>query len=150
VAALAGTGVSCWFLAALGVSASLWSRDRSEATTKSLVPLMLFLGLGALPFLLPGTVSVVLAAGSMPFQAWTSLLSYEDVHAAIHSNPIPQFATIGIKSGEGARIVLAGWLISTTAQAVGAFLLSRSAVRGFDAAIGRPIRSRSRGDARGS
>jgi ABC-type transport system involved in multi-copper enzyme maturation permease subunit len=145
LAALAGMGVSCWFLAALGVSMSLWSRDRSQATGRVLGPVMLSLGLVALPFMLPGTVSVLLAAGTMPFQTWASLLSYEDVHAAIHSGAIPQFAVIGIRSGEGARIVLAAWLISTTAQAVGAFLLTRSAVRGFDAAIGRPIRTR--GDA---
>jgi hypothetical protein len=147
LAALVGTGVSCWFLAALGVSASLRSRDRGEAINKALVPLMLFLCAGALPFLVPGTVSVVLAAGSMPFQAWASLLSHDDVHALVRSSPIPQFAMIGINSGEGARIVLAGWLITTTALAVGAFVVTRSAVRGFDAAIGRPIRSRTRGDA---
>jgi ABC-type Na+ efflux pump permease subunit len=146
LAAIAGTGASCWFLAALGVSISLGSRDRGEATNKALVPLMLFLIPGTLPFVLPGTASVVLAAGSMPFQAWASLLSYDDVHALVRSSPIPQFATIGINSGEGARIVLTGWLITTTALAVGAFLVSWSAVRGFDAAIGRPIRSRTRGD----
>jgi hypothetical protein len=106
---------------------------------------MFSLVLGALPFVLPGTASVLLAAGAMPFQTWASLLSYEDVRAAIHSGAIPQFAVIGIRSGEGARIVLAAWLISTTALAVGAFLLTRSAVRGFDAAVGRPIRTR--GDA---
>ena len=95
--------------------------------------------------MLPGTASVLLAAGTMPFQTWAALLSYEDVHAAIHSGAIPQFAAIGIRSGVGARIVLAAWLIGTTAQAVGAFLLTRSAVRGFDAAVGRPIRPRGDG-----
>ena len=142
LAALAGMAVSCWFLAALGVSVSLWSRDRGEATGRVLGPLMLFLGLSALPFLLPGTASVLMAAGTMPFQTWASLLSYEDVHAAIHSGVPPQFAAIGIRSGAGARIVLAAWLIGTTAQAVGASLLTRSAVRGFDAAVGRPMRPR--------
>ena len=34
LAAVAGMGVSCWFLAAVGVSASLWSPDRSQATGK--------------------------------------------------------------------------------------------------------------------
>jgi hypothetical protein len=142
LAALIGLGVSGWFLAVLGVSMSLWSRDRAQATGRSLGPLMLFLSLGALPFLLPGTASVVLAGGTMPFQSWASLLSHEDVHAATHSGAIPQFAAIGIGSRAGARIVLAAWLISTTAQAVGAFLLMRSAVRGFDAAVGRPILAR--------
>jgi ABC-type transport system involved in multi-copper enzyme maturation permease subunit len=142
LAALTGLGVSGWFLAGLGVSASLWSRDRAQATGRTLGSLMLFLSLGALPFILPGTASVVLAGGTMPFQTWASLLSYEDVHAATHSGAIPQFAAIGIGGGAGARILLAVWLISTTAQAVGAFLLMRSAVRGFDAAVGRPIPTR--------
>jgi ABC-type Na+ efflux pump permease subunit len=142
LAAVAGLGVSCWFLAALGVSVSMWSRDCGQATGKVLGPLMLSLGMGALPFLMPGTASVLMAAGTMPFQIWASLLSYEDLHAAIQSGALPQFAVIGIQTGMGARIVLAAWLISTTAHAVGAFLLTRSAVRGFDDAIGRPIRAR--------
>jgi ABC-type transport system involved in multi-copper enzyme maturation permease subunit len=142
LAAIAGMGVSYWFLAALGLSASLWSRDRAQATGWALGPLMLIVSLGALPFILPGTASVVLAGGTMPFLTWASLLSYEDVHAALRSGAIPRFAEIGIRGVAGARIILAAWLISTTAQAVGAFLLMRSAVRGFDAAVGRPIPSR--------
>jgi hypothetical protein len=144
LAALAGTGVSCWFLAALGVSMSPWSRDRSQATGRIFGPLMLSLGLGALPFMLPGTASVLTAAGAIPFPTWASLLSYEDVHVAIHSGAPPHYAVIGIQGGVGVRIVLAAWLISTTAQAVGTSLLTRSAVRGFDAAIGRPIRNSGR------
>jgi len=69
-----------------------------------------------------------------------SLLSYEDVHAATHSGAIPRFAAIGL-GGVGAQIILAAWLISTTAQAAGAVLLMRCAVRGFDAAVGRPLRA---------
>jgi hypothetical protein len=142
LAALTGMGVSCWFLAALGLTASLWSRDRAEATGRALGPLMLIVGLGTLPFILPGTARVVLAGGTMPFLTWVSLLSYEDVHAALHLGAIPRFAEIGIRGVAGARIILAVWLISTTAQAIGAFLLMRSAVCGFDAAVGRPIPNR--------
>jgi ABC-type transport system involved in multi-copper enzyme maturation permease subunit len=142
LAALAGLVVSCWFLAALGVSMSLWSRNRSQATGRVLGPLMLSLALSALPFLLPGTASVLAAAATMPFQAWASLLSHEDIHAAIRSGAPPQYAVIGIQGGEGARMVLAVWLIGTTAQAVGAALLTRSAFRGFDAAVGRPMHAR--------
>jgi hypothetical protein len=142
LAALTGMGVSCWFHAALGLFASLWSRDRAQATGWVLGPLILILGSSALPFILPGTASVVLAGGTMPFLTWASLLSYEDVHAALRSGAIPRFAEIGIPGVAGARIILAAWLISTTAQAIGAFLLMRSAVRGFDAAVGRPIPNR--------
>ncbi len=142
LAALAGMGVSSGFLAALGVSISMWSRDRGQATGRVLGPLMLSLGLSALPFIVPGMASVLLAAGTMPFLTWVSLVSYDDVHTAIRSGAIPQFAVIGIRSGEGARIVLAAWLVSTIAQAIGAFLLTRSAIRGFEAAVGRPTRPR--------
>ncbi len=142
LAALAGMAVSSWFLAALGVSMSLGSRDLRQSTGRVLGPLMLWLGLSALPFVLPGTSSLLMAAGSMPFQAWASLLSYDDIHAAIRSGVPPQYAVIGIRSGDGVRIVLASWLIGTIAQAVGASLLTRSAFRGFDAAVGRPMRTR--------
>lgn len=141
LAAVAGLGVSGWFFAVLGVSMSLRSRDRAQATGRALGPLLLFLSLGAVPFILPGMASVALAGVTMPFQAWASLLSYEDVHAATHAGAIPQFAAIGLGGGAGPGIILAAWLIGTIAQAVGAFLLMRSAVRGFDAAVGRPIRA---------
>jgi hypothetical protein len=78
----------------------------------------------------------------MPFLTWASLLSYEDVHAALHLGAIPRFAEIGIRGVAGTRIILAAWLISTTAQAFAAFLLMRSAVRGFDAAVGRAVPNR--------
>ncbi len=139
--AIAGLVVSCWFLAALGVSVSLWSRDRNQATGRIIVPVALCVGLGLLPFMSPGPAAAVLAANMIPFQAWASLLSYEDVHAMTLSIPVPQFAAIGIQGVGGARFVLAAWLITTTAQAVGAFFLARAAARGFDAAVGRPVRS---------
>jgi hypothetical protein len=49
----------------------------------------------------------------------------------------PQYAAIGIQTGAGVRIMLAACLIGTIAHAVGASLLFRSSVRGFDAAVGR-------------
>jgi ABC-type transport system involved in multi-copper enzyme maturation permease subunit len=142
LAALVGTAASCWFFAAVGVSASLRSRDRGAATSWVVGPLIVMLGLGALPFLVPGTASVLLATGSMPYQAWASLLSYDDVHAALHSRVPPQLAAIGIRDVAWTRIIMAAWLTITAAQAAGASLLTRAAVRGFDAAIGRPTRPR--------
>jgi ABC-type transport system involved in multi-copper enzyme maturation permease subunit len=141
LAALTGMGVSCWFHAALGLSASLRSRDPAQATGCVLTPLMLIVGSSALPFILPGTASVVLAGGAMPFLTWAALLSYEDVHAVLRSGAIPRFAEIGIHGVAGARIVLAAWLISTTAQAIGAFLLMRSAGSTPPSAVRFPIES---------
>lgn len=142
-AALGGLAVSGWFLAALGVFASLRSRDRAQAHARIIGPLLLLLSLAAVPFILPGPAGVVLAGCTMPFQSWASLFSYEDVRAMTHGGEIPQFAAIGLRGAWGARIILSAWLISTPAQAVGAFLLMRSAVRGFDQAVGRPILPRS-------
>ncbi len=139
--ATAGLVVSCWFLSALGVSVSLWSRDRNQATGRAIVPVALCVGLGLLPFASPSPAAAVLAANMIPFQAWASLLSYEDVHAMTLSIPVPQFAVIGVTSVGGARFLLAAWLITTTAQAAGASFLGRAAARGFDAAVGRPVRA---------
>jgi hypothetical protein len=140
LATVIGTAASCWLFAALGVSASLRSRDRGAATSRSLGPLIILLSLGALPFLLPGLASTLLAVVSMPFQAWASLLSYDDVHAALHSRIPPQLAPIGIRDAAGIWILAVAWLMITLIQAAGAYLLTSSAVRGFDAAIGRPTR----------
>jgi ABC-type transport system involved in multi-copper enzyme maturation permease subunit len=142
LAALLGIGVSCWFLAALGLSASLWSRDRAQANRWVVAPLIFIVSSSALPYVLPGPAGVVLAGGPMPFLTGASLLSYEDVHAALHVGAIPRFAHFGVHGVAGAWIILAVWLISMTAQAIAAFLLMRSAVCGFDAAVGRPIPNR--------
>ncbi|WZO98489.1 hypothetical protein EP7_000069 [Isosphaeraceae bacterium EP7] len=142
LATLAGAAISTVLFSALGVSASLRARDRGEATSKTIGPLLLLISLGSLPFVLPGLASVLLAVGSMPFQAWVSLLSYDDVHAALHSRRPPQFAAIGIRDGSSHWLIAAAWLIVTAAQAAGASLVVRSAFRGFDAAVGRPMRPR--------
>jgi len=142
LAALAGLVASAWLLAAAGISSSLRSRDRNQATTRVLLPVLLLGCLGIVPFLLPGDAGVLMAAGTIPFQAWASLLSCEDVRAAIHSGDFSSFSAIGLQGGASIRVVLATWMISTAAQAVAAFLLTRSATRDFDAAIGRPTRAR--------
>src|SRR5262249_2249524 len=51
LAALTELAASCWFLAALGLTASLWSRDRAQATGWVLGPLMLIVGSSALPLI---------------------------------------------------------------------------------------------------
>ena len=95
---------------------------------------------GVLPFMLPGIASFAVAIGSPPFQIWSVLLSYDDVRDLIHSQGVAQFAVIGVRGATAARLFLAAWLIGVTAQAVGGLILTRVAVRGFDAAVGRPVR----------
>jgi ABC-type transport system involved in multi-copper enzyme maturation permease subunit len=141
LAELVGLAVSGGFFAALGTHASLWASNRGRASERVLLPTLVLVMSGIAPLLLPpGGASVLMGCGSMPLLAWSSLLSYEDVHAALRSGAFPQLAALGIRTGEGARMVLAAWLLGTTAQGVGAFVLARAAFGGFDAAVGRPRR----------
>ena len=140
VAALLGLAVSSWLLVAVGVYASLCSRDRSQATGWALLPFLLTMGLAMLPFAKPGLTSVVSGGLTMPFQMLESLLSYQDVHAALSSRVSAQFAAVGVQDISGVWIGLAVWAGNVVAQGVGACLLSRAAYRGFDRAVGRPER----------
>jgi hypothetical protein len=79
-----------------------------------------------------------MGAGSVPCLASLWLLSYDDVRAAMGTGGFPSLAAMGVATGEGAARVLATYLIGLGAQGVAAFLLTRSASRGFDAAVGRP------------
>ena len=64
-------GASCGLFAALGVSMSLWSSDRDQATGRVIGPLTLCSWLGVLPFMLPGIAGFAVAVGSPPFQIWS-------------------------------------------------------------------------------
>jgi ABC-type Na+ efflux pump permease subunit len=140
LAAMVGLVVSSWLCAAGGVYASLWSPDRKEATARVFLPLMLLPPSATVLFLPQGWASVLMAAGSMPFLSWASLLSFEDVAAASRMGAFPQLAASNIRTGEGAGRVLAAVLIGLIGQAVAAALLTRAACRGFDDAAGRPKR----------
>jgi hypothetical protein len=142
LAAVAGLAASYGFFAALGVSLSMRVGPRRKAS--DLITLLYpLVTVSSLVILLPGRAGVVLSAGSVPFLASCSLFSYEDVHAAIQSGPFPQFAVRSdFKTGVGARLVMATWLLGTLAQAAGTVYLTRSLCREFDAIAGRPTRHR--------
>jgi hypothetical protein len=140
LAALIGLGATTWFFAALGTYVSLWSSNRKEATGQIMLPAMLTM-VGFVPPFLPSAFgSVLMAAGSMSFLTWASVLSYEDIAAATRTGAFPQLVTVSIHTGEGAWKVLATVLIGMTAQLAGALLLTHAACRGFDVAVGRPMR----------
>lgn len=143
LASVAAGAASCGLFAALGVSMSLWSSDRSQATGRVIAPLTAMFMMGVLPFMLPGIASFAVAAASPPFQIWTALLSYDDVRDLTHARVGAQFAVIGARSPTAARLILATWLIGVTAQAIAGLLLARAATHGFDAVVGRPMRGRS-------
>jgi hypothetical protein len=142
LAALLSVCASCMLFAAVGVSMSLQSADRSQATGRTIGPLMLSFTLGALPFIIPGFVSFVAMAVSPPFQVWATLLSYDDVRDLIHGDGSEPFERVGVVGASGGRWFLASLLASAAVQAVAALLLMRAESRGFDAAVGRPARGR--------
>lgn len=141
-AAVVGLAASTWCAVAFGSLVSLWSGDRKHANGLTLPPALL-LPLSGLAFLgLPARVATLwVEVGSMPFLTWATLLSYDDVRAAARSGALPPLGDLGMTTGEGVGTVAAVWLVAVAAQAAGAYLFSRLAFRGFDAAVGRPVRT---------
>ena len=139
--AVLGLAVSSWFIAAVGVACSLRLRDRQGASL-AVLPVIFLQVLSILPFASPAPAVALLVAGLIPFQGWAALLAPEDVRAIWQGSAAPHFATVGVTSGAGTGAILASWLISTLLQLGAAVGLTRRAARGFDAAVGRPVRGR--------
>ena len=142
-----------WFMLVFGIYISIGAKDKA-ATTGPTMGLVFFLtGSVALPFLLPGRLnSVLLGAGSPPFVAFVSLVSYRDVRNAGQYSVYPLLQWMHIATGEGPLWVVATCLIGILIPAVAGFYLWRSSVTHFDRLIGRPWRdtlvkrANSRGD----
>jgi ABC-type Na+ efflux pump permease subunit len=128
--------------AAVGVSMGLQVGQRKQIDSMIILLVLCVLPLSGLAILLPGTASVFLGACSTPFLTWSSLFSYEDVQSLVRSGVLPQLGVTSIKPGVSARMVLAACWIAVIVHAVGAFFLTRSTCRRFDALVGRPVRSR--------
>jgi ABC-type Na+ efflux pump permease subunit len=138
LAALTALAVSSWFVAALGTALALWSRTTGQSTERTLVPVVLLTFSGLIPRLLPPSfASIIMGAGSLPLVSWLALLSYDDLAAALRTGAFPQLDVLGIDTGEGFARVLATYLVNIVGQSIAAILLTRAAVRSFDAAVGR-------------
>jgi hypothetical protein len=143
LAATGGLAVSSWFLLALGMYASVWSRDLRQAMNLSTLPAVLLTFSGILPLALPAGLKAGWAGSlSQPWQLGQALVSYEEVRDALGPGPYPTLQVLGIESGESAPAVAAALLLGWALQAAGAVWLTRAAFRGFDAAVGRPRRPR--------
>ena len=142
--AITGLIVIGAFYAVVGLSLSFRIGERKQANHMIILLVLCVLLFSGLAILLPGGASVLLGACSSPFLVWSSLFSYEDVQSIIQSSVLPQLGETSIKPGVSARMVLAACWLATIAHAAGAFFLTRSTCRRFDALVGRPIRSRSR------
>jgi hypothetical protein len=130
-----------WFMLAFGLSIAIKAKDAGATASSSLGVLFLMTGAGILPFLLPSrSSSVLLGAGSPPFVAWLSLVSFRDVRNAWRFPVYPALQWMHLDTGEGALSVAATCLISIIAPAVGGLLLWRFALVHFDRLIGRPFK----------
>jgi hypothetical protein len=130
-----------WFTLAFGLSISIKAKDAGATASSSLGLLFLLTGATILPFLLPSrSSSVLLGAGSPPFVAWLSLVSFRDVRNAWRFPVYPALQWMQLHTGEGALSVAATCLIGVILPAVGGFLLWRFALLHFDRLIGRPFK----------
>jgi ABC-type Na+ efflux pump permease subunit len=128
-----------WFMLAFGAFISLGAKDAAGTTGPTMALYFLFAGSGVLPLLLPGRLSsVLLAAGSPPFVAFVSLMSYRDVRNAGKYAVYPLLQWMNIFTGEGLHSVAVTCLIGVLLPAVAGLCLWRWSVAHFDRLIGRP------------
>jgi hypothetical protein len=125
----AGLATTALAVAAISVVASVGARTRGRAASDA-AGLVFAVGVSSLL----ATISAALA--------WSSLLSYEDVHSVVHSGAFPQFGATALQTVVGGRTVVGVWLAGTTALAAAAFSLTRAMCRDFDVEVGRPTRPR--------
>jgi ABC-type transport system involved in multi-copper enzyme maturation permease subunit len=140
LAVLAELAAFTWFTAALGTWISLRSGHTMWALARVMASLLLLNG-GSLLVALPLLSARPLAlAGCAPLLMAASLASYGDVRGA------PATGSLGLMSdsslaafwvGRGPEMALA-CSIGVLGSAVGAFVLTRSACRGFDGCLDRP------------
>ena len=130
-----------WFMLAFGLSIAMGAKDHGATTLSNLGLLFVLTGAGVLPFLLPSRwSSVLLGAGSPPFVAWLSLVSYRDVRNAWHFPVYPALQWMHLDTGEGPLWVAATCLVGIIVPAVGGLFLWRFALARFDRRIGRPCK----------
>jgi hypothetical protein len=127
LAALAELLVFCWFTAALGVWISSRARNSSRALFATIF-WMLVLNGGYLVLIAPEPILVSdrVYVGVMPCMLWLSLISYPDA--------------VEIYSGQSFEALLT-CLSSLLLYGMGALLLTRKAVEGFEKLVDRPRRS---------
>jgi hypothetical protein len=138
LAAVAELLVFCWFTAALGV----WISSRARSSTRALFATifwMLVLNGGYLVLVAAGPIldSDPTYVGMMPYMLWLSLISYPDAAHLYWGWP---FVAEGFRTPHGIEAALT-CLASLLLYGMGALLLTRKAVEGFEKLVDRPRRS---------
>jgi hypothetical protein len=135
-----------WLYAALAISFALRARDTRQANNRVLTLVMALMCAPLVLLLVPWAgSSVVIGFTSAPFDSYLSLLSYEDVRAALRRGTFPQLRALSLETRASARQVLATCTLGLVAHAGAAWLITRAAFRSFDAIVGRPVRDNVRG-----
>ena len=130
-----------WLLLVFGMSSSIAAKDKAAVANRFMGLFYFTTGTLALPFLLPRVLnSVLLGAGSPPFVAWLSLVSYRDVRSACQYSVYPALQFMHIDTREGPFSVAAACLIGIIIPTVWGLYLWRCALANFDRLIGRPCK----------
>jgi hypothetical protein len=137
-AALALLLAALWFVAALGIRASLIARDVAHATTRTIVPLILLSCTFALCYWPSRMSSVVTGAGSIPFVNCVCLISYREFGEVFGQWRYSFLDTLGIATNEGAGRVLTTLLIAAAGYTAAAAWFTLAVFRRFDIIAGRP------------
>jgi hypothetical protein len=139
--ALALLVASTWFVAALGICASLVSSDVQHATARTIVPLIVLTCTFLLCYWPSRMTSIVVGAGSVPFVNCLCLISYREFDEAFGQRSFSYLTTVGIATDEGAGLVLSTLLIATSGYTVAAAWCTHTAIHRFDRIAGRPARA---------
>jgi hypothetical protein len=131
-----------WLMLAFGISISISAKDKAPTIYRFMGLLFLTTGTLILPFLLPGMLnSVLLGAGSPPFVAWLSFVSYRDVRNACQYSVYPALQLMHIDTREGAFSVATTCMIGIIIPTVWGLYLWCVALASFDRLIGRPCKT---------
>jgi hypothetical protein len=135
------TAAWTWLFLVFGLHVALAAQDMAASTSRTMGIMFLTTGTLAVPFLVPGRFSSVgLGAGSPPFVAWMSLVSYRDVRAAARYAVYPHLQWIHLTTGEGPLAVVATCVIGIIVPMACGIYLWRNALIHFDCLVGRPCR----------
>jgi ABC-type transport system involved in multi-copper enzyme maturation permease subunit len=141
VAAVLSLGVGAWFYAAMGTYFSLVARDASQASTRALTCALLICATFLLGLMEFRPTMIVAGAGSMPLVTFVALNSDGDVRLAVDRFSMQPPSSDRMAIGELAIRILLTYVIGIAGHAVVALMLTHTAVRRFDAIVGRPQRA---------
>jgi ABC-type Na+ efflux pump permease subunit len=124
-----------------GLRVAITAPDRDAAVGRTVIPMFLPMISAAIPFLLPARFSSVLwGAGSTPFLASLSLVTYREIHYSLQ-HPLDPFQAaqwIGLRTGDAPFAVAFTCMIGIIIPAIAAWRIWNDSLANFDRWVGRP------------